>query len=169
MWKNAKGAMETDFLNRIARGQILVLNASYEPINITSWKRAFVLLLKEKAQIINHRVIRLIEYIKIPFTKLRNNKPTRSAIYARDGHKCQYCGATRKLTIDHVIPKSKGGSDDWDNLVVACSSCNIKKGDKYLEHTGMKLARRPMQPRTHLDVAISQINITEWREYCFLV
>jgi 5-methylcytosine-specific restriction endonuclease McrA len=161
--------METDFLNRITRGQILVLNTSYEPINITSWKRAFVLLLKEKAQIINHRVIRLVEYIKIPFTKLRNNKPTRSAIYARDGHKCQYCGATRKLTIDHVIPKSKGGSDDWDNLVVACSSCNIKKGDKYLEHTGMKLARVPMQPRTHLDVAISQTNLIEWREYCFIV
>jgi 5-methylcytosine-specific restriction endonuclease McrA len=161
--------METDFLNRITRGQILVLNASYEPINITSWKRAFVLLLKEKAQIINHRVIRLVEYIKIPFTKLRNNKPTRSAIYARDGHKCQYCGATRKLTIDHVIPKSKGGSDDWDNLVVACSSCNTKKGDKYLEHTGMKLTRVPMQPRTHLDVAISQTNLIEWREYCFIV
>jgi 5-methylcytosine-specific restriction endonuclease McrA len=161
--------METDFLNRITRGQILVLNASYEPINITSWKRAFVLLLKEKAQIINHRVIRLVEYIKIPFTKLRNNKPTRSAIYARDGHKCQYCGATRKLTIDHVIPKSKGGSDDWDNLVVACSSCNIKKGDKYLEHTGMKLTRVPMQPRTHLDVAISQTNLIEWREYCLIV
>jgi 5-methylcytosine-specific restriction endonuclease McrA len=161
--------METDFLNRITRGQILVLNASYEPINITSWKRAFVLLLKEKAQIINHRVIRLVEYIKIPFTKLRNNKPTRSAIYARDGHKCQYCGATRKLTIDHVIPKSKGGSDDWDNLVVACSSCNTKKGDKYLEQTGMKLIRIPVQPRTHLDLAISQTNLTEWREYCFIV
>jgi 5-methylcytosine-specific restriction endonuclease McrA len=161
--------MEKDFLNKIARGQILVLNASYEPINITTWKRAFVLLLKEKAQIINHRVIRLIEYIKIPFTKLHNNKPTRSAIYARDGHKCQYCGATRKLTIDHVIPRSKGGSDDWDNLVVACSSCNIKKGDKYLEHTGMKLIRKPMQPRTHLDLAISQTNLTEWHEYCFMV
>lgn len=161
--------METDFLNRIARGQILVLNASYEPINITSWKRAFVLLLKEKAQIINHRVIRLIEYIKIPFTKLHNNKPARNSIYARDGHKCQYCGATRKLTIDHVIPKSKGGSDDWDNLVVACSSCNIKKGDKYLEQTGMKLACRPMQPRTHLDIQISQTNLTEWSEYCFMV
>lgn len=161
--------METDFLSKIARGQILVLNASYEPINITSWKRAFILLLKEKAQIINHRVIRLFEYIKIPFTKLRNNKPTRSAIYARDGHKCQYCGATRKLTIDHVIPKSRGGSDDWDNLVVACSSCNVKKGDKYLEQTGMMLARRPIQPRTHLDIEISQTNLTEWHEYCFMV
>jgi 5-methylcytosine-specific restriction endonuclease McrA len=161
--------MEKDFLNKIARGQILVLNASYEPINITTWKRAFVLLLKEKAQVINQTVIRLVEYIKIPFTKLKNSKPSRNAIYQRDGHKCQYCGSTRKLTIDHIVPKSKGGSDDWDNLVVACSSCNVKKSDKYLEHTKMKLIRKPIQPRTHLDVIISQTNNKEWREYCFLV
>lgn len=161
--------MEKDLLTKIARGQILVLNATYEPINITSWKRAFVLLLKEKAQIVNHRVIRLFEYIKIPFAKLRSNKPTRSAIYQRDGHKCQYCGATRKLTIDHIIPRSRGGGDDWDNLVVACSSCNIKKGDKYLEQTGMKLLKKPVQPRTHLDIEISQTNLTEWREFCFIV
>ena len=130
---------------------------------------AFVLLLKEKAQIINRKVIRLLEYIKIPFSKIKNNKPTRSAIYERDGHKCQYCGSTRKLTIDHIVPKSKGGSDDWDNLVVACSSCNIKKGDRYLEQTGMKLIRKPIQPRTHLDVLLSKTGNEEWREYCFLV
>ncbi len=161
--------MDKDFLNKIARGQILVLNATYEPINITTWKRAFVLLLKEKAQIVNHRVIRLLEYIKIPFTKLKNNKPTRSAIYQRDGHKCQYCGSTRKLTIDHIIPKSKGGADDWDNLVFACSTCHYKKANKYLGQTGMRLVRRPVQPRTHLDIAISQTNMTEWHEFCFLV
>jgi len=161
--------MEKDFLNEIAREQILVLNASYEPINITSWKRAFVLLLKEKAKVISKRVIRLVEYIKIPFSKLKDHKPTRSAIYERDGHKCQYCGSTRKLTIDHIMPKSKGGTDDWDNLVVACSSCNIKKSNKLLEHTGMKLARRPVQPRTYLDVIISKTNNKEWREYCFMV
>ncbi len=128
--------MDKDFLNKIARGQILVLNATYEPINITTWKRAFVLLLKEKAQIVNHRVIRLLEYIKIPFTKLKNNKPTRSAIYQRDGHKCQYCGSTRKLTIDHILPKSKGWAEDWDNLVFACSTCHYKKANKYLGQTG---------------------------------
>ena len=157
---------ETDMLGR---GQILVLNASYEPINITSWKRAFVLLLKEKATVISKKVIRLVNFIKVPFNKMMQAKPSRNAIYIRDNHKCQYCGSTRKLTIDHVIPKSKGGSDDWENLVVACSSCNIKKSDKNLEHTGMKLIRRPTQPRTHLDVAISQTNLTEWREFCFLV
>lgn len=161
--------MEKDFLSKMARGQILVLNATYEPINITSWKRAFVLLLKEKAQIVNRRVIRLFEYIKIPYTKLHKNKPTRSAIYERDGHKCQYCGSTRKLTIDHIVPKSKGGTDDWDNLVVACSSCNIKKGDRYLEQTGMRLIRRPMQPRNHLEVLLFKTNLTEWSEYCFMV
>lgn len=156
---------ETDMLGR---GQILVLNASYEPINITSWKRAFVLLLKEKATVISKKVIRLVNFIKVPFNKMMQAKPSRNAIYIRDNHKCQYCGSTRKLTIDHVIPKSKGGSDDWENLVVACSSCNIKKSNKLLEQSGLKLVRRPTRPRTYLDLTISQTKCDEWKEYCFI-
>jgi|TARA_B100000073_G_C23426250_1_gene449298 hypothetical protein len=163
-----KQALLTD-LELLARDQILVLNASYEPINITSWKRAFVLLLKEKAQVVSHKVIRLLNFIRIPFNKMMRAKPGRNAIYVRDGHKCQYCGATRRLTIDHVIPKSKGGTDDWENLVVACSSCNIKKGDKMLEQSGLKLSRKPARPRTHLDLTISQTKCEEWREYCYIV
>ena len=156
-------------LDSLAREQILVLNASYEPINITSWKRAFVLLLKEKATVVSHKVIRLTNFIKIPFNKMLRSKPSRNAIYQRDGHKCQYCGATRRLTIDHVIPKSKGGSDDWDNLVVACSRCNTKKGDTMLEQSGLKLVKKPSRPRTHLDLTISQSKNEDWKEYCFIV
>ena len=156
-------------LDSLAREQILVLNASYEPINITSWKRAFVLLLKEKAQVVSHKVIRLLNFIRIPFNKMLRAKPSRNAIYTRDGYKCQYCGATRRLTIDHVIPKSKGGSDDWENLVVASASCNVKKGDKMLEQSGLKLSKRPARPRTHLDLTISRTKCDEWKEYCYLV
>lgn len=163
-----KQALLTD-LDQLAREQILVLNASYEPINITSWKRAFVLLLKEKAIVVSQKVIRLTNFIKIPFGKMMRAKPSRNAIYTRDGNKCQYCGATRRLTIDHVIPRSKGGTDDWDNLVVACSSCNVKKSDKFLEQSGLKLARKPSRPRTHLDLTISKNKCEEWREYCYLV
>lgn len=147
--------------------RILVLNASYEVINITSWKRAVVLLLKEKAQVISDQVIRLVEYIKIPFAKLKLAKPSRAMIYKRDSNKCQYCGSTRKLTIDHVVPKSKGGEDTWENLVVACSACNTKKGDKLLEHTGMKLARKPRAPNNKISFLIMESGIDEWRTYDF--
>ena len=75
--------------------QILVLNNSYEPINITNWKRAIVLLIKEKAQVLSSRVIRLFNYIRIPFAKIVAQTPSRAMIYKRDNNKCQYCRATR--------------------------------------------------------------------------
>jgi len=106
---------------------VLVLNSSYEPINITNWKRAIVLLLKEKAQVLSHRVIRLLSYVKIPLSKIVSHRPTKAMIYKRENNSCPYCGSTRHLTIDHIIPKSKGGSEEWTNLVVACSKCNTKK------------------------------------------
>ena len=105
---------------------VLVLNSSYEPLNITSWKRAVVLLLKEKAQVLSNRVIRLLNYVKVPLSKIVSYKPSRAMIYKRDDNTCQYCGAKTRLTIDHVIPRCRGGEDTWENLVVACSSCNTK-------------------------------------------
>ena len=131
---------------------VLVLNSSYEPINFTNWKRAIVLLLKEKAQVLSSRVIRLLDYVKLP-------------IYKRDNHTCQYCGARSRLTIDHVIPRSKGGEDSWENLVVACSSCNTKKGNILLEHTGMKLARKPKAPVNKMIFDLEKTNVEEWRQY----
>lgn len=149
------------------RSQVLVLNASYEPINLTNWKRAVILVLKEKAQVLSARVIRLINYIKIPIDQFRNIRPSRDMIYRRDKHKCQYCGSTKGLTIDHVIPKSKGGQDTWDNLVVACSICNTKKSDKLLEQTGMKLQKIPKAPYNKVTLALNYTNIEEWREYMY--
>ena len=148
--------------------QVLVLNASYEPLNIVSWKRAIILLLKEKAAFISAKVIRLVEYIRIPFLRINSMKPSRNMIYKRDGHKCQYCGSTRALTIDHVLPRSKGGGDTWENMVVACSSCNTKKGDRYLEQTGMRLTRRPTAPANKFVFALWDSNNAEWQKYNFV-
>lgn len=147
---------------------ILVLNASYEPINFTNWKRAVVLILKEKAQVLSSRVIRLLDYIKLPIKRHGLSKPSRSMIYKRDDHTCQYCGATKRLTIDHVIPKSRGGQDTWENMVVACSSCNAKKGDKPLEQTGMKLIRQPKPPTNRILLTLHKSNVSEWKDYVFV-
>ena len=149
-----------DYLKIEPNKTILVLNSSYEPINFTNWKRAIVLLLKEKAQVLSSRVIRLLEYVKIPLKKIMEQKPSRSLIYKRDNHTCQYCGSTKKLTIDHVIPRSRGGKDTWENMVIACSSCNTKKGDQLLEHTKMKLIRTPKAPSSmiSLDLKVTQVD-----------
>ncbi len=148
--------------------RILVLNASYEPLHITGWKRAIVLLLKEKAVFISAKVIRLVEFVRIPFSKVSKMRPGRGLIYKRDGHKCQYCGATRKLTIDHVIPRCKGGDDSWENLVVACSSCNTKKGDKLLSQLGISLARRPCAPSNKFIFELWDSSDEEWQQYNFV-
>ena len=150
------------------RSQVLVLNASYEPINLTNWKRAIVLVLKEKAQVLSGKVIRLLNYITIPFSTFSRIRPSRDMIYKRDKHKCQYCGSTKRLTIDHVIPKSRGGGDTWENLVVACSSCNVKKGDKFLESTNMKLARKPFAPYNKVQFSLSGTQVPEWQEFLFI-
>lgn len=144
---------------------ILVLNSSYEPLHFTNWKRAIVLLLKEKAKLITKRVIRLVNYVRIPFNAGRKTYPTRTLIYKRDDYECQYCGSKKDLTIDHVIPRSKGGQDTWENLVACCTKCNLKKGDKILSETSMKLKRSPEAPfnKVYLDLEKSYVN--EWKEY----
>ena len=156
-----------DYLKIEPHQTILVLNASYEPIHFTNWRRAVVLLIKEKAQVLSKRVIRLLNYIRIPISKIMQEKPSRGMIYTRDENKCQYCGSTRGLTIDHVIPKSKGGHDTWENLVVACSICNAKKGDKLLEQTGMRLAKKPKAPINKAMLYLNDTKIPEWKEYVF--
>jgi len=156
-----------DYLKIEPYQTILVLNASYEPIHFTNWKRAVVLLLKEKAQVLSKRVIRLLNYIRIPLSKIMNEKPSRSMIYTRDENKCQYCGVTRNLTIDHVIPKSKGGDDSWENLVVACVSCNTKKGNKLLENTDMRLIKKPRAPINKAMLYLNGTKNPEWKEYMF--
>lgn len=154
-------------LQLIPHQTVLVLNASYEPINFTNWKRAVILLLKEKAQVLSSRVIRLIDYVKIPLHKIIFHKPSRGLIYQRDDHTCQYCGSEDKLTIDHIIPKSLGGQDTWENMVVACSSCNIKKGNTLLEKTNMKLKRTPKPMENKIILKLYKSNVSEWKSYIY--
>ena len=124
-------------------GRVLVLNASYEPINVCNVRRATVLVLKERAEVIElgegalHSerltfdrpcVIRLIRYIRIP-RDVHRRKITRKAVLARDAWTCQYCGRQATgLTVDHVIPRSRGGQSVWENIVASCAPCNRKKG-----------------------------------------
>ena len=121
---------------------MLVLNATYEPINVCTVRRATVLLLKDKAEVIEIGsqtlhwangslakpvVIRLITYVKIP-RDTHKRKITRRAVFARDGWECQYCGARTSLTVDHVIPRSKGGTSGWDNIVASCAPVQPPQG-----------------------------------------
>lgn len=121
---------------------ILVLNSTYEPINQTSWRRARILVLKEKAHVVSSRTIRLKNYIKIPIRKQVVGKPTRTLILKRDNHTCQYCEYKGpKLTIDHILPKSRGGQDTWQNLVTSCLDCNNCKDNRTPEEWAMALKR----------------------------
>jgi 5-methylcytosine-specific restriction endonuclease McrA len=112
-------------------------------------------------------VVRLGSYITVPFKRILL---TRKNIVKRDRHTCQYCGDTRRsMTVDHVIPKSYGGSDTWENMVCACDRCNNKKGDRLPEMAEMKLKRRPRRP-SHITFIQSFIGISDerWKPYLFL-
>ena len=156
-----------DYLKIEPNQTILVLNASFEPLQFTNWRRAVVLLMKNKAKALSGRVIRLINYIKLPYAKISQNRPSRTMIYKRDGHKCQYCGSTKNLTIDHIIPRSRGGEDTWENLVVACMPCNTRKGDKFLDETNMTLNTIPRKPFNKMLFSLDRSNVPEWKEYCY--
>ena len=88
-------------------------------------------------------------------------------IYQRDDHTCQYCGSQKRLTVDHVIPRSRGGQDTWENMVVACSPCNVKKGNTLLEQTGMKLKRVPKAMENKITLKLNKSNVTEWKSYIY--
>ena len=139
---------------------MLVLNATFEPINVCTVRRATVLLFKEKAELLEQGtfdlhwatgsvprpvVIRLVSYVRVPRDPHRR-KITRRAVFARDQWECQYCGARTTLTVDHVIPRSKGGGSTWENIVASCAPCNRRKGDRMLPHAGMTLRRAPRVP-----------------------
>ncbi|BAY28539.1 MULTISPECIES: HNH endonuclease [unclassified Tolypothrix] len=160
-------------------GKVLVLNASYEPLNITSWRRAAVLLIKGKAERIEHNgkflysdfplptVIRLRHYVRVPYKEI---PLTRRNILHRDGHTCQYCGYTGdELTLDHVLPRSRGGGDSWENIVTACVRCNVKKGSRTPHEAHMLLRHPPRQPYSSLYFEVSKHLKSglhqEWQKY----
>ena len=150
-------------------GPVLVLNATYEPINVCTVRRAAVLLLKEKAEVVEQAawslrsehtamarpvVIRLLSYVRVPRDP-QQRRITRRAVFARDGWACQYCGTTGTLTVDHVIPRSKGGNSSWDNIVASCAPCNRRKGDRLPAQAGMHPRSRPAAPNAHIFIAVA--------------
>ncbi|MEA5535443.1 HNH endonuclease [Crocosphaera sp. XPORK-15E] len=160
-------------------GKVLVLNASYEPLNITSWRRAVVLLIKGKAERLENNeqfiytdfplpsVIRLRQYVRVPYKEI---PLTRRNILERDRHTCQYCYYRgEQLTLDHVIPRSRGGGDTWENLVTACVRCNVKKGNRTPKEAQMNLYHTPRRPYSSLHFELvkhTRGNLNhEWRKY----
>ena len=149
------------------KNNVLVLNSDYSPINICDGRRAIVLLLKQKAHMITEKVIRLLNYIRLPYRKIMENRPTRSLVMKRDGYRCLYCGATENLTIDHIHPASRGGIDSWENLATCCGSCNVKKGNRTPEESGMPLLKQVKRPYNKLHLTINTSNVSDWKEFVY--
>jgi len=164
---------------------VLVLNASYEPINICAARRALVLVLKgvasaeEETTIAIHSarrsvslpsVIRLLEYRRIPH---QTRALSRKNILMRDRYTCQYCHKTlpsAELTLDHVIPRSRAGESAWENLVACCHPCNNRKGNRTPDEAGMKLSRAPRPFSLHTSRHLMRLlgkSDEQWRNYLF--
>ena len=142
----------------------LVLNAdfrplSYYPLSIWCWQDAVKSVFLDRVSIVSNykRKIRSPSFemnlpsviaLKNFIQPSKNPNFTRFNVFLRDKFSCQYCGSKHELTFDHLLPRSKGGKTDWDNVVTACSACNVKKGGRLLEKSGMKLNQRPFQPTT---------------------
>ena len=156
----------------------LVLNATYEPLSIVPARRAACLVLAEKAEIVHDdgtelhsarlnipspTVIRLRYVVKVPYQRVA--ALSRRAIFARDEHRCQYCGRAAD-SIDHVFPRSRGGSHAWDNVAAACRPCNLFKRDRTPTEAGMRLSRPPRAPRELAWVVIAIGRVPEdWKPY----
>ena len=157
--------------------KVLLLNASYEPLNVCTWKRAVSLMLKGKAEEVEYTeklinrtistpsVIKLRYYVAVPYKELPFSKKN---VLLRDNHTCQYCGKKAKeLTVDHIIPKSKGGGNSWENLVTACAECNCKKANRTPQEAGMKLVKNPLKPPNNMRFEFDRYNNNNklWEKY----
>ncbi|MBI4297740.1 MAG: HNH endonuclease [Chloroflexi bacterium] len=158
--------------------QVLVLNQNYEPLNVCRVRRAVVLVWQGKAEVLENgrgeirgislsltipSVIRLFHLIRRPRPQRRL---TRRDIFLRDGYTCQYCGRKgRELTLDHVIPRHRGGSHDWGNVVSACKECNHRKAGRTPEQAGMKMLNHPTHPRYLGFVLFYSCPDDQWLKY----
>jgi len=157
----------------------LVLNFDFSPVSVCTVERAFLLVYLDKAEQVKTfadqklrtvsraypmpAVVRLSRYVNIPYKSVELN---RNNIFKRDGYECQYCGYEKDLTLDHLIPRSKGGQSNWKNLVTACKSCNARKGDDAPEVAGLNLKQRPFKPSYVMFLRdFSGFQIDEWVPY----
>lgn len=162
---------------------MLILNQNYEPLSVCNVKKAVILLILGKAELIEKAdgktlhsvsmsmpfpsVVRLSIFVRVPYKKIILS---RKNILRRDNHRCQYCGrGDVPLTVDHIIPKARGGEDTWENLVTACVSCNNKKGDRTPEDAMMPLLRKIMRPNhvTFIRHFVGTVD-ERWKPYLFM-
>ena len=158
---------------------VLVLNLNYVPINVSTARRAIILLGKGKAELLeNHRgqvrtvstvvdvpsIIRLGYLVKRPFAP---RKLSKKEIFLRDKYTCQYCGTkSQQLTLDHVVPRRQKGAHTWENVVAACSKCNLRKAGFTPEEAKMKLFREPRAPQPNpYRMLQNRVILDEWRPY----
>ncbi|GDX26476.1 MAG: HNH endonuclease [Ilumatobacteraceae bacterium] len=156
----------------------LVLNATYEPLSVVSSRRAICLVLGDKADLIEHdesflrserlslpnpSVIRLRYVVKVPYH--RRTSLSRRAVFARDDNRCQYCAGIAD-SLDHVMPRSRGGLHIWENVVAACRKCNLGKRDRTPDEAGMKLAKTPLIPKELAWVTVAAGSVPDlWKPY----
>jgi 5-methylcytosine-specific restriction endonuclease McrA len=160
--------------------RVLVLNASYEPLNVCSVRRAHVLVWKGKAEVLESHgqplraststftrphVIRLVSYVRVP--RGVTKRISRRVLFARDGWRCVYCGSGgNRLTLDHVVPRSRGGMSVWENVVTSCAPCNLRKGDRLPHEASMVISKRPRPPAPVLFIRLATPRIPlGWRPY----
>lgn len=163
--------------------KVLVLNQNYEPLSVCNVKKAIILLYLGKAELIAAldgkllrsvsvsmpfpSIVRLSVFVRVPFKKI---VLSRKNILRRDSHKCQYCGrGDVPLTVDHVVPKARGGEETWENLVCACVRCNNKKGDRTPAESQMTLFRRPIRPNHVMFIRDFVGTVDDrWKPYLFM-
>jgi 5-methylcytosine-specific restriction endonuclease McrA len=187
----ASGRGRSDFSVQVRRNgihgrlnaKVLILNQNYEPMSVINVKKAIVLLYLGKAELIAAHdgrevhavsvampfpsILRLSVFVRVPYKKI---VLSRKNILRRDGHRCQYCGRSDiPLTLDHVIPLSRGGEDTWENLVCACVRCNNRKGDQTPEEAQLSLKRTPVRPN-HVTFIRHYVGTLDerWKPYLFL-
>jgi 5-methylcytosine-specific restriction endonuclease McrA len=148
--------------NTVLQNQVVVFSKNYLPLARVNIKRAIVLLVTNQAESLDFSstqqweirspslALQVPEHIRLldgnPERQWKVPSVSRREVLRRDNHTCQYCGSTRHLTIDHVLPRSKGGPHTWDNVITACEKCNAAKGDRLLSELGMQLRTKPKAP-----------------------
>ena len=162
---------------------VLVLNATYEALNVTSLQRAVKLIFAGKAEVLHQNerllraatfemrmpsIIRMLYYIRRPRQQVALTKKN---VLLRDDYRCQYCGhkANGPMTVDHIVPKSAGGPSTWENLVCACLNCNNRKNNRTPEHANMQLKRKPKAPKYIPWIRVKRNTLPgEWHKFLFL-
>ena len=155
-----------------------MLNATYEPLSVVPARRAACLVLADRADLVaddgsnihsarltvpSPSVVRLRYMVKAPFH--RRTTLSRRALFARDEFRCQYCGGFAD-SIDHIVPRSRGGQHEWENVAAACRPCNLRKRDRTPAEAGMVLARPPRAPKEHTWVTVAVARVPdEWKPY----